>query len=220
MRFQTSSRHIRNTNETETKKETTADWKQFHLEECKSALRCVLIQWEPVFLEKALKHQKEENGYDSPGLASKTVYIVLKWLVKSQTDSTLDMQHVLFIFRWFKKNVLQNSAMVEEILKDGTLKSGMFKLYISAWSANEEKTVELSHLCLLNGIMFDLLDSQDVPKNNFHETVKKFCCSAMTEEDTMRKGKFFYFQKEGRLEYIPKSVSVFLFFICYSTILL
>ncbi|KAJ7320521.1 hypothetical protein JRQ81_020032 [Phrynocephalus forsythii] len=185
--FQTSSRHIWKTNETETEKDSASDWKQFNLEECKSAVRFVLIYWEPVFLEKALKDQKEQNEYDNPSLTYKIVYIVLKWLVKSQTDSTFNIHHVLFIFRWFKKNVLHNSVVVEDILKDEALKSGMFKIYIRVWNANEDKSVELSDLSLINGIMFDLLDSQKVAKNDFHETVRKLYCSAMTEEDTTRK---------------------------------
>uniref|UniRef100_A0A6J0TW72 Nucleolar pre-ribosomal-associated protein 1 n=1 Tax=Pogona vitticeps TaxID=103695 RepID=A0A6J0TW72_9SAUR len=185
--FQTSAQHFQKIKETEREKETAADWKQFHLEECKSTLRFVLIHWEPVFLDKALKHQKEQNGYDNPSLTYKTAYIVLKWLVKSHIGSTFNIQHALFIFRWFKNNVLQNSTVVEEILRDGALKSGMFKIYSSIWNAYEEKAVELSDLILLNGIMFDLLDSQDVTKNDFHETMKNFWCSAMTEEDTMRK---------------------------------
>uniref|UniRef100_A0A670I5H5 URB1 ribosome biosis homolog n=1 Tax=Podarcis muralis TaxID=64176 RepID=A0A670I5H5_PODMU len=186
--FRTSSRLVRKKNEIETEGETASERGEKYLEECRSVLRSVLFHWEPVFLNIPAKHSKEHNGDDNPGLTCKIAYLVFRWLVKSLLDSSFNVQNVLLTFKWFEKSALQNSTLVDEILKDSTLKSGIFKLYSTVYNACEEKAMELNDLSLLNGIMLHLLDSQNLTKNAFHETVERFCLSAVTEEERTKKG--------------------------------
>uniref|UniRef100_A0A8D2JBW5 URB1 ribosome biogenesis homolog n=1 Tax=Varanus komodoensis TaxID=61221 RepID=A0A8D2JBW5_VARKO len=167
--------------------ETASEWTDVYLGECRSVLRSLLVHWEPCFLNVPAEHQKEQNGYGDPRLTSEIAYLVFRWLVKSHIDNSANIQSALLTFRWFKKNVLGNSTVEEKILKDATLKSGMFKVYSSIYNASEEKTVGLSDLSLLNGIMLHLLASQNLTKNVFYMTVKKFCLSPMTEEDRTKK---------------------------------
>ncbi|XP_061483804.1 nucleolar pre-ribosomal-associated protein 1 isoform X3 [Rhineura floridana] len=188
--FRTSSRLVQKKNEIETEAETASEWGKKYLEECRSVLRSVLVYWEPVFLDMPAKHPKEHSGDGNPGLTCKIAYFVFRWLVKSLVDSSFNIQSVLLTFKWCKKSVLQNSAVVDEILKNGTLKSSIFQLYSGVYNAYEENAIELSDLSLLNEIMLLLLDSQNLTKNPFHEIVKRFCLSAVTEEDTMKKGIF------------------------------
>ncbi|KAH0624869.1 hypothetical protein JD844_032735 [Phrynosoma platyrhinos] len=49
--------------------ETASEWKELHLEECRSVLRSVLVQWKPVFLDMPVKYPKEQNGYSNPNLS-------------------------------------------------------------------------------------------------------------------------------------------------------
>ncbi|CAI5772653.1 pre-ribosomal-associated 1 [Podarcis lilfordi] len=186
--FRTSSRLVRKKNEIETEPETASERGEKYFEECRSVLRSVLFHWEPVFLDRPAKHSKEHNEDDNPGLTCKIAYLVFRWLVKSLLDSSFNVQNVLLTFKWFEKSALQNSTVVDEILKDSTLRSGIFKLYSTVYNACEEKAMELSDLSLLNGIMLHLLDSQNLTKNAFHETVERFCLSAVTEEERTKKG--------------------------------
>nr|XP_060626413.1 nucleolar pre-ribosomal-associated protein 1 isoform X1 [Anolis sagrei ordinatus] len=185
MPFRTSLRLPQKNDIIET--ETALDRKQLHLDDCRSVLRSVLVHWEPVFLDTPEKYSEEQNGYSNPDLTYKIAYLVFNWLVKSNIDSTLNVQDVLLTFKWLKKSVLQNSTVVEMILKDGILRNCIFKIYNSIWKGNEDKTVELSDLSLLNDIMLQLLDSPELNKGDFHEIMKKFYLSAMTKEDTMKK---------------------------------
>ncbi|XP_042314593.1 LOW QUALITY PROTEIN: nucleolar pre-ribosomal-associated protein 1 [Sceloporus undulatus] len=185
MPFRTLSQLAQKKNLIET--ETASEWKQLHLEECKSVLRSILVQWKPVFLDMSVKYPKEQNSYSNPTLSCKIAYLVFRWLVKSHIDSILNVQNVLLTFKWLKKNVLQNSTVVEEILKDEMLRSDIFKIYNSIWSATEDNIVELSDLSLLNDTMLHLLDFQDLNTKDFHGIVRKFCLSSMAEEDTMKK---------------------------------
>ncbi|XP_066475924.1 nucleolar pre-ribosomal-associated protein 1 [Tiliqua scincoides] len=186
--FRTSSQLIQEKNEIKTEgEETVFELKLFDSEECRSAVRSILVHWEPLFSDRSAKLPKKQNGYGNPGLTCKMAYLVFRWLVKSLVDSTFSVQNVLLTFKWFKKNVLPNTTVVEEILKDGKLRSDIFKLYSSINHASEEKTLDLSELSLLNTIMLHLLDSQDLTKNYFCGILKRFCLSALDEEDVMKK---------------------------------
>ncbi|XP_008105812.1 nucleolar pre-ribosomal-associated protein 1 isoform X2 [Anolis carolinensis] len=185
MPFRTSFRLAQKNNIIET--ETALDWKQLHLDDFRSVLRSVFVHWEPVFLDTPEKYSEEQNGYSNLDMTYKIAYLVFKWLVKSHIDSTLNVRDVLLTFKWLKKSVLQNSTVVEMILKDGILKNGILKIYNSIWKDSEDKTVELSDLSLLNDIMLQLLDSQQLNKGHFHGIMNKFCLSAITKEDTMKK---------------------------------
>ncbi|XP_053164399.1 nucleolar pre-ribosomal-associated protein 1 isoform X2 [Hemicordylus capensis] len=185
--FRTSSWFVQKKNEIKTKRETDCEVKLFDLEECRSVLRSILVHWEPVFPDMQVKFPKEQNEYGNPELTFKIAYLVFRWLVKSLIDGSFHVQNVLSTFRWFKKSVLPNTTVVGEILKDGSLKNGIFKLYSSIYYPSEEKSLDLSDLSLLNTIMLHLLDSQDLTKNYFCETVKRFCLSAANEDDTMKK---------------------------------
>lgn len=186
--FQTSQR-IQKKNEIKTEgEETASELKLFDSEECRSAVRSILIHWEPVFSDMPAKLPKKQNGY---GLTCKMAYLVFRWLVKSLVDSTFSVQNVLVTFKWFKKNVLPNTTVVKEVVRDGKLRSDIFKLYSSVNDASEEKTLEVSELSLLNAIMLHLLDSQDLSKNDFYGILKRFCLSVLDkeeEEDIMKKG--------------------------------
>lgn len=187
--FQTSYQFIQKKNEVKTEGDEEAlEREPFDSEECKSAVRSILVHWEPVFPDMLAKLAKKQNEYSHPGLTCKMACLVFKWLVKSLVDGTFSVQNVLTTFKWFKKNVLPNTTVVEEILKDGTLRSVIFKLYTSSNNASKEKTLDLSDLSLLNTIMLHLLDSQELTKNDFCWSLKQFCLSAMNEEDLMKKG--------------------------------
>uniref|UniRef100_A0A8D2JBQ1 URB1 ribosome biogenesis homolog n=1 Tax=Varanus komodoensis TaxID=61221 RepID=A0A8D2JBQ1_VARKO len=132
--FRPSSRPVQKRNEIETETETASEWTDVYLGECRSVLRSLLVHWEPCFLNVPAEHQKEQNGYGDPRLTSEIAYLVFRWLVKSHIDNSANIQSALLTFRWFKKNVLGNSTVEEKILKDATLKSGMFKVYSSIYN--------------------------------------------------------------------------------------
>lgn len=164
-------------------------WKEVYLNECRTLLRSVFIHWEPVLLETA-KSLTEQKGYSNPDLTCKIAYLVFRWLVTAFLDSNLNIQNALLTFWWFKKCGFGNNIILDYILKDGTLKRAIFKLYSSICNASE--AVKLSELSVLNGIMLHLLDSQDLTENNFHGAVKKFCLTEVTE---VNKGNFFLHKK-------------------------
>lgn len=165
-------------------------WKEVYLNECRTLLRSVFIHWEPVLLETSAKSPREQKGYSNPHLTCKIAYLVFRWLVTSFLDSNLNIQNALLTFWWFKKCGFGNNIILNYILKDGTLKRAIFKLFSSICNASE--VMKLSELSVLNGIMLHLLESQGLAENNFHGAVKKFCLTEVTE---VNKGNFFFYKK-------------------------
>ncbi|XP_063161512.1 nucleolar pre-ribosomal-associated protein 1 [Candoia aspera] len=156
-------------------------WKEVYLNECRTLLRSIFIHWEPLLLEISAKSPTEQKGYSNSDLTCKIVYLVFRWLVTSLTDGNLNIQNALLTFWWFKKCGFGNNIVLDYVLKDGTLKSAIFKLYSSICNASEPKIVKLSDLSVLNGMMLHLLEFQGLTKNNFHQTVKRFCLTEVTE---------------------------------------
>ncbi|XP_070799661.1 nucleolar pre-ribosomal-associated protein 1 [Pituophis catenifer annectens] len=154
-------------------------WKEVYLNECRTLLRSVFIHWEPVLLETSAKSPTEQKGYSNPDLTCKITYLVFRWLVTAFLDSNLNIQNALLTFWWFKKCGFGNNVILDYILKDGTLKRAIFKLYSSIFNASE--VVKLSELSVVNGIMLHLLESQGLTENNFHGAVKKFCLTEVTK---------------------------------------
>ncbi|XP_007424576.1 nucleolar pre-ribosomal-associated protein 1 [Python bivittatus] len=156
-------------------------WKEVYLNECRTLLRSVFIHWEPLLLEIPAKSPTEQKGYSNLDLTCKIAYLVFRWLVTSLTDGNLNIQNALLTFWWFKKCGFGNNIVLDHILKDGALKSAIFKLYSSICNASEQKVVKLNDLSVLNGIMLHLLESQGLTKNNFHGAVKRFCLTEVAE---------------------------------------
>ncbi|XP_054829571.1 nucleolar pre-ribosomal-associated protein 1 [Eublepharis macularius] len=185
--FRTSSEFVQKMNDAETDPDPAFQCNPLDLVECRSPMRLVLIHWKPVFPNISGKLSKEHSGYGNPGLSCKIAYLVFRWLVKSLVDSHSHKQDVLLTFKWFKNCILANTTVVQEIIKDDALKSSIFKLYCNFHDPSEDKTLDLNDLSLLNTIMLHLMDSQVLMKNKFLVTVKRFCLSAMEENDTMKK---------------------------------
>ncbi|ETE73475.1 Nucleolar pre-ribosomal-associated protein 1, partial [Ophiophagus hannah] len=158
---------------------TISVWKEVYLNECRTLLRSIFIHWEPVLLEISAKSPTEQKGHSNPDLTCKIAYLVFRWLITSFLDDSLNIQNALPTFWWFKKCGFGNNIILDYILKDGTLKRTIFKLYSSICNASE--TVKLSDLSVFNGIMLHLLESQSLTENNFHVAVKKFCLTEVTD---------------------------------------
>ncbi|XP_029140605.1 nucleolar pre-ribosomal-associated protein 1 [Protobothrops mucrosquamatus] len=176
---QASIRLAQRKSKTEIEAAAISVWKEIHLNECKTLLRSVFIHWEPILLEISTKSPTEQKGYSNPELTCKIAYLVFRWLVTSLLDDKLNIQNVLLTFWWFKKCAFENNFVLDYILKDGSLKRAIFKLYSSICNASE--VVKLNDLSVLNGIMLHLLESRGLTENNFHGTVKKFCLTEVTE---------------------------------------
>ncbi|NWX51116.1 NPA1P protein, partial [Steatornis caripensis] len=179
-------------NELEREDNTAADLQVSELEKCRDHLSSIFAHWEPVFPVPPNKHQGErlkpaDVADETVGLTCASAYIVTKWLVKSMVEHSFNMQNVSLTLRWLQNCILPHPVAVQEMLKDETLRSNIFKFYTQICEASSRSVGLFKELCLFSAIMLHLMDAQGLTSNRFHELVKALCLSAMTEEDMNKK---------------------------------
>ncbi|XP_074853089.1 nucleolar pre-ribosomal-associated protein 1 [Carettochelys insculpta] len=190
--FWSSSRQGRKKDVIEREQETDLELKVSNLEKCRDHLESILVHWEPVHPALFAKLPEEQPELTEPenetvSLTCAIAYIVTKWLVKSMVDQNLNIQNIFLTLEWLNSKILPHPGEVQEILRDATLKSSIFKLYNRIWEASEEKPLNTEVLWLFSTIMFHLMDAQGLTNIRFHEVVKTFCLSAMKEQDEIKK---------------------------------
>uniref|UniRef100_A0A8C3PRY3 URB1 ribosome biogenesis homolog n=1 Tax=Calidris pygmaea TaxID=425635 RepID=A0A8C3PRY3_9CHAR len=192
---QASSRayhHIKKKNEVEREDNTGADLKVSELEKCRDHLNSILAHWEPVFPAPPTKHPGEplkpaDLVDETASLTCASAYIVTKWLIKSMVEHSLNMQNVSLTLRWVQNCILPHQVVVQEVLRDETLRNNIFRFYSRVCEAGSGTAGLCEELCLFSSIMLQLMEAQGLTKNSFHELMKTLCLSAATEEDANKK---------------------------------
>lgn len=170
-----------------------ADLNASELEKCREDLNAIFVHWEPAFPALPTKHSEEplksaDLGDEAVSLTCASACIVTKWLVKSMVEHSLSMQNVSLTLRWLQNCILLHPVVVQEVLRDETLKNNIFKLYSRVCEASSGAVEHLKDLCLFSSIMLHLMDAQGLTNSSCHELVKTLCQSAVTEEDVNKKG--------------------------------
>ncbi|KAM4683456.1 nucleolar pre-ribosomal-associated protein 1 isoform 1-T1 [Amazona ochrocephala] len=192
---QASSRayhHIQKKNEIEREDDIAADLKASELEKCRDHLNSILAHWEPVFPAPPIRHQGEplrsaELADEAVDLTCASTYVVIKWLVKSMVERSLNMQNVSLILRWLQNCILPHPVAVQEMLRDEMLRNNIFKFYTQVCEASSGAAGHFKELCLFSSVMLHLMDAQGLTNNSYHELIKMLCLSAEMEEDMNRK---------------------------------
>ncbi|NXC43094.1 NPA1P protein, partial [Penelope pileata] len=187
-----SRHHTRKRKGTEREDNEAADVNVSELEKCRDHLSAIFARWEPVFPALPARHPEEplkaaDLAGETASLTCASSYIVIKWLVKSMVEHSLNMQNVLLTLRWLQNCILPHPVAVQEVLGDETLRNNIFKFYTRICEASSGAAGHLEELCLFSSIMLRLMDAQGLTNNSFHEPVKALCRSAMTEEDVNKK---------------------------------
>ncbi|NXF01342.1 NPA1P protein, partial [Smithornis capensis] len=181
-------RHIRKKGRAE-EDDTAADLQVSELQKCRHHLHSIFAHWEPVFPAPPSKQGGEslqpadlgDVGDDTVSLACASTLMVTRWLVKSLVEHGLSEQKVSLALCWLRAHVMPQPEAVWEVLRDGTLRNNLFKLYSCVCEAGLSQ-----ELHVLSCIMLQLMEAQGLA-SSFHELVKSLCLSAMTEEDENRK---------------------------------
>ncbi|NXO02201.1 NPA1P protein, partial [Rhinopomastus cyanomelas] len=184
--------HHRLKNKNEIEDDTAADLKVSQLEKCRDHLNSIFAHWAPVFPALATKLQGEpvksaDHEDETVSLTCAATYVVTKWLVKSMTEHSLNMQNVSLTLRWLKNCILPHPVAVQEVLRDEILRNNIFRFYTKVWEISSGTAGPFKELCLFSSIMLHLMDAQGLTSNTFHELVNTLCLSAMSEEDANRK---------------------------------
>uniref|UniRef100_A0A672KVI6 Nucleolar pre-ribosomal-associated protein 1 C-terminal domain-containing protein n=1 Tax=Sinocyclocheilus grahami TaxID=75366 RepID=A0A672KVI6_SINGR len=104
---------------------------QASLDECKPLLRNILIHWEPK--EKELSSSKPEpfttDKPESSNLDDAAACLILKWALKTLTESPYDNSSTIAVLKWFSSIILPRTSVIDAILMDEGIRMDLLRLY-------------------------------------------------------------------------------------------
>ncbi|KAM3934667.1 nucleolar pre-ribosomal-associated protein 1 [Leptodactylus fuscus] len=157
------------------------------LEESKHHMKSILIHWEPTFMDSAKKKEEitdemdmrtttedtaEDEDTTSDDLVCATACLVTKWIMAVEGKRTGSVQDLCASLHWLKTCILPCHRIVGELLKDGVLRSTLYKLFYRVWESCDSSP---EFLDLSNQVMMNLIESQNVSKDVSLDAVKELC---------------------------------------------
>ncbi|KAF4103830.1 nucleolar pre-ribosomal-associated protein 1 [Onychostoma macrolepis] len=155
------------------------------LDECKPLLRNILIHWEPK--EKELSCSKPEPfTTDKPepsNLDDATACLILKWALKTLTESPYDDSSTLAVLKWFSSIILPRTSITDAILMDEGMRMDFLRLYHQTCDHTAQAVDTLQ---LFSRVMVHLLEAHSTSLNGIHQTVLRTCLLTNTDDGAKR----------------------------------
>ncbi len=165
-----------------------AKLQQALLDECKPLLRNILIHWEPK--EKEVSCSKPEpfttDKTESSNLDDATACLILKWALRTLTESPYDDSSTIAILKWFSSIILPRTSIIDAILMDEGIRMDFLRLYHQTCAQEHRSAVDT--LQLFSRVMVHLLEAHSTSLNGIHQTVLRTCLLADTD-DRAKRGK-------------------------------
>lgn len=155
------------------------------LEDCKPLLRNIIIHWEPK--EQELSCAKSEhlntNKPDASDLDDATACLILKWALKTLTESPYEDSNTLAVLNWVQRIILPRADVVDA-LSDETTRKDFLKLYHQTCEHTAlEQRFTADTLQLFSAIMIQMLEANCASVSDVHQTVISTCLPSNIEDD-------------------------------------
>lgn len=150
------------------------------LEACSGLLRSILTHWAPEF-------PSADPEREDPGPVGAIASLVAGWVLRSAARSTLGRADAAGLLGWLKSHVLQQPAVVAELLRDGTVTSSLFRLYSRFCGAVGPAGSEDRLAGLFNAVLLRLVAARGtagIPLQPVLETVHLSSLDAEEDADT------------------------------------
>lgn len=156
------------------------------LETCRGLLRSIVTHWGPVFPSPDPAQEPVDGTApksDALGLVNAVASLVVRWVLRSVAEQPLGRAEAAGLLGWLKSYILPQSVLVADLLKDNTVKSGIFKLYSQLCGAEGLLEPAQRVACLFNTVMLQLIAALDPPGSPFHPAVETLCLCSLNEKD-------------------------------------
>uniref|UniRef100_A0A672KRE8 Nucleolar pre-ribosomal-associated protein 1 C-terminal domain-containing protein n=1 Tax=Sinocyclocheilus grahami TaxID=75366 RepID=A0A672KRE8_SINGR len=162
---------------------------QASLDECKPLLRNILIHWEPK--EKELSSSKPEpfttDKPESSNLDDAAACLILKWALKTLTESPYDNSSTIAVLKWFSSIILPRTSVIDAILMDEGIRMDLLRLYHHTCDHRaQEHGSAVDTLQLFSRIMLCLLEAHSTSLNGIHQTVIRTCLLTNADDGAKR----------------------------------
>nr|XP_019585736.1 PREDICTED: nucleolar pre-ribosomal-associated protein 1 [Rhinolophus sinicus] len=156
------------------------------LETCRGLLRSIVTHWGPVFPSPDPAQEPVDGAApksDALGLVNAVASLVVRWVLRSVAEQPLGRAEAAGLLGWLKNYILPQSVLVADLLKDSTVKSGIFKLYSQLCGAEGLLEPAQRVACLFNTVMLQLIAALGPPGSPFHPAVETLCLCSLNEKD-------------------------------------
>ncbi|XP_073718907.1 nucleolar pre-ribosomal-associated protein 1 isoform X1 [Misgurnus anguillicaudatus] len=144
------------------------------LEECKPLLRNIIIHWEPKQPEVSSSKSKPKS--DSSDLDDSTACLILKWALKTLTESPYDNSNTLTVLKWVRRNILPCADIVNALVADESTRKDFLRLYHQTCQHTaREQNFTMDTQQLFTEIMIHLLKEKSDSMSDLHQTVLRTC---------------------------------------------
>lgn len=153
------------------------------LDECKLLLMNILLHWEPK--EKELSTSKCQtlttDKSDSSGLSDTTACVILKWALKTLTESRYDDKSTSALLKWTHNIILPHRSIVESLLSDEGVKKDLLRLFHLSAQEGAVNTLQL-----FSRVMLHLLETHRDRLNAGHQTLIQVCLLTNTDDEAKK----------------------------------
>uniref|UniRef100_A0A673LAF7 URB1 ribosome biogenesis homolog n=1 Tax=Sinocyclocheilus rhinocerous TaxID=307959 RepID=A0A673LAF7_9TELE len=162
---------------------------QASLDECKPLLRNILIHWEPK--EKEVSSSKPEpfttDKPESSNLDDAAACLILKWALKTLTESPYDNSSTIAVLKWFSSIILPRTSIIDAILMDEGIRMDFLRLYHHTCDHTaQEHGSAVDTLQLFSRVMLRLLEAHSTSLNGIHQTVIRTCLLTNADDGAKR----------------------------------
>ena len=162
------------------------------LETCKGLLRSILTYWGPVIpgpdpTQEPVDSASPES--DAPGPVYAAASLAVSWVLRSVAEHPLSRAEAAGLIGWLKSHILPHPVVVADLLKDGAVRSSIFKLYSRLCGAEGLAGPAQEVACLFNTVMLQLVAAQGRAGSPFHPAMEALSLSSLSEKDEATRGK-------------------------------
>lgn len=152
------------------------------LESCRGLLRSILTHWEP---EAPGADPEREDAGPVGAIAS----LVASWVLRSAAGSPLGRADAAGLLGWLESHILPRPAVVAELLRDGAVTSGLFRLYSRFCGAAEPEGPEDRLAGLFNAVLLRLVAARGPVGSPLQPVLEAVHLSSLdAEEDADTRG--------------------------------
>lgn len=181
------AKHARFPNE---KQEDTEDGQsdkleQTLLEDCKPLLRNIIIHWDPKEQENSCAKSENftTNKPNASDLDDATACLILKWALKTLTESPYEDSNTLAVLKWVQRIILPRTNILDALSDESTRKDFLNLYHLTCEHTDLEQSFTADTLQLFSAIMIQMLEANCGSVSDLHQTVISTCLSSVGDDD-------------------------------------
>nr|XP_035139206.2 nucleolar pre-ribosomal-associated protein 1 isoform X2 [Callithrix jacchus] len=160
------------------------------LETCKGLLRSILTYWGPVIpgpdpAQEPVDSASPESAVRGPecGPECAAASLAVSWVLRSVAEHPLSRAEAAGLVGWLQSHILPHPVVVADLVRDGALRSSIFRLYSQLCGAEGLTGPVQEVACLFNTVMLQLVAAQGWAGSPFHLAMEALCLSSLSEKD-------------------------------------